>query len=269
MDFVEHPLKTMKAYRSILLSVAALLALATPSARAALVVTDGGFENPTVTGDNSFNQGVTNWHDSSTSWSSYVYIHSVQIASTSQVYGSEVDGGWIYQSLGTRSAGEDSIGFNFDAIERDRNGYGWNDKGLIINLYSGSFAGADGTDIDAALTSFGAIEISASDIFATPLSNTGADRETVNFTTSSIDLTGVAVGTEIWVRIETTVGVSATDDKAIYIDNFAIVPEPGAALLGGLGTLMLLMRRKRQPPFPRPPVRPNGSFRSLSQKANS
>jgi hypothetical protein len=27
--------------------------------------------------------------------------------------------------------------------------------------------------------------------------------------------------------------------------------------------------KTRQPPFPRPPVRPNGSFRSLSQKANS
>jgi hypothetical protein len=41
----------------------------------------------------------------------------------------------------------------------------------------------------------------------------------------------------------------------------------GKTIEAGLIASELLLRR--QPPFPRPPVRPNGSFRSLPQKANS
>lgn len=240
----------MKTMRTILVVAVGILALTAGSTQAALVVTDGGFANPNVgTTDNNNNQNVGSWYDSSTSWSSFVYYNS-QLASTSQMYGSEVDGGWIYQSLGTVSAKAGSISFTFDAVERNRNTpYGW-PEGLTIDLYEGAFGlAADGTDIDLSLSSIGAIVISRDDIFATPTLNTGADRETVNFTTSSIDLTGVLEGTEVWVRIETNISNPAVA-KGLYLDNFSanvsFIPEPSTAILAGLGLAGLTLRRRRK-----------------------
>jgi len=235
-------MKTMKTRNSILLSAAALL-LAEPSAMAALVVIDGGFENSSVgAGDNSFSQSVVDWFDSSPNWSSFAYRNLSQLSTGSQVYASESDSGFIYQSLGTRSAGENTIVFNFDAIERDRSGYDWPGS-ITFDFYSGDFlAAADGTDIDASLTSFDTLTIAAGDIFSTPLLNTGTDRETVNHTTSSIDLTGVTVGDQVWVRIGTITG---DGNKGFYIDNVAIIPEPSSAALIGVAGLALMLRRRR------------------------
>jgi hypothetical protein len=52
--------------------------------------------------------------------------------------------------------------------------------------------------------------------------------------------------------------------------SIAAVPEPSSMLLAAVGALAMLRRRRvEQPPFPRPPVRPIGSFRGLPQKAKS
>ena len=211
------------------------------SANAALVVTNGGFDSPALV-DGAQSQDPGSWYDSSDTWSSYTIHNSTEIPIASEVL--VINGGWVHQSLGTRSAGEKILSVTYDAFERTNRSYG----DVVFDVYAGTFSPANDNDdvADEGLTLLGSFTVTSADLGFTQGS---VDQEVkLGHTAGAVDLTGAAVGTQIWLRIsESDSGTSSGQPHQGFIENLSVtaVPEPSSTALLGLGGLALVLRRKR------------------------
>lgn len=229
-------------------AVAALLV--SPAAHGVVVLANGDFQN----GGNVTNiEDVPDWFDSNTgaffeqAWiSSHVAPNSTNnvIFSSfeSDDFGTPTsnvnDGSWIYQSIGTADAATElEVGFDWGTPTDDGGG---RHIGITVGVYAydgvGGFVGADGTDVrggaGVTLLDFQSFEI---------LSTTGGGQSVSDV--ANLDLTG-AGGQELFLRINGF--VAGTTESWPWVDNVSVaaVPEPSIALLGGLGILGLLRRRR-------------------------
>lgn len=222
--------------------------LITPQmSQAALSVNDGAFSNPSVA-NGSANTNITNWYDEAgDTFTSFIFHKTSEFGvGTDQLLAFGSGNGYAYQSLGTRVLGEDTMTVSLDAYERPTVTRFF--PTLEIDIYAGSFgSAANGTDINATLTSLGMLTLTGTNMFTTPLD--GSDGESViGFTVpGSVDLSGLAVGTEIWMRLHAPDATGTT--SAVYIDNVSVklsaVPEPSSAALLSLGGLALILHRRK------------------------
>lgn len=216
--------------------------LAAPS-HAALSVTDGGFENPAVA-SGAFGTSITNWFIVSTP---QITNNTTNISgSTSQVL--ELGRGHIvYQSLGTKAAGDDLLAVTLDGHENDVDLRYFRDA--FVDIYAGTFAGADNSDVDVFLTSLQTLTVSAATLGFSSQTDASDGEFVLGANVGSVDISGVSAGTEMWIRI---VSASPRGAFSSYIDNVAIsvtgsapVPAP-AALPAGLALLGFVAARRRR-----------------------
>jgi MYXO-CTERM domain-containing protein len=245
--FQPYP-KTMKKL-FIPLSCIALSATAT---NAALTVTNGNFE----TGGGNNIDNVTSWNDYNSSFWHGAWVTNASAitpngtnvvvlgsndnsATTIATISANVnDGSYLYQSIGT-AAGATSLQVNFDFGQPDDDN-GGRTLGMTVGIYAydglGGFTAADNTDVRG----------------ASGVSFLGAQ----SFTYNSVNLND-----QIFAQIA-TISLSGAGTQELFlrfnnyrpantqswsvIDNVTItpIPEPAAALLGGLGLLGLLRRRR-------------------------
>mgnify|MGYP000137747967 CR=1 FL=1 len=141
----------------------------------------------------------------------------------------------IYQSIGTVEANTD-YSFSFEVGKR-------NDQPLPAVVEIGLWGDTDDNGVpDTAL-----IELGLSDIGTPPDGTTG--QETMAVISSSVvnssTFDSQAIGKDLFFYISTS--NSTAGAHQILFDNVAAIPEPSttAALLGGLGLTLVLLRRRR------------------------
>jgi hypothetical protein len=236
-----------------------LLAMAIGTANAALVLTNGNFQAQTVALNGS-STSITSWFESSTSnFADYLFNSTTQLgtgSTTSLLL--EATTSYVYQSLGTTTGSEGSITVSGTAIDRYATSGGGRTFGAVtIQLFSGT-PGSSGDGIAlTGVTSLGTFTIGESagagiDLnlgFGDTKPETGTAAQSAFFTTTAFNLSALAPGTEVWLQISApTSGTVAPNDRNPVLDDLSInvsaIPEPSTALLGGLGLLMLLRRRR-------------------------
>jgi hypothetical protein len=208
------------------------LALFAGSANATLIVTNGDLESPDIGGlgwqtmPNPWFQSTAQARQHSKNFiksdAGNGYTKSQHIAFAPNAY--------VYQSLGSKSSGETGIDWTFFQGRFSDNN---STAGFSISFYEGNgvFAGANGTDV----AGVGLTQIDST--YFAPLGNPGPDGR---INTGTLDITSVADGTEIWLRIGSdSGGYAPVDDVAIMV-----VPEPATLALLGLGMIGLVIRRK-------------------------
>jgi hypothetical protein len=228
----------MKYKLASYIGAAFTLALATPSAFAALTITNGDFS-----ADATLTNNVTGWFDRGTTgqyWESTWAGPDVSPNGTS-VLGLSWNGGpnWAYQSIGTKSTGDSSMTVGFDVGSFTDAG-GNRDLGVTFSLYKsdGSFVPADNTDVAGAsgITLVGSYDIMSSGVAPGAM--------VTGLTTGSFDLSGVTTSDALYLRVVNYAGTTGEPWTAVDNITMTVIPEPGAALLGGLGLLALLRRRR-------------------------
>lgn len=134
-------------------------------------------------------------------------------------------GGFVQRSIGTTLGSETSISFALDVVERNNR----NDWGAIAISLTGSISGAIGTPF--VLNPNNASFTAANDILLQQAAGT-------------FDLTALPAQ-ELFLRISNASGSDAAAQESFF-DNVtaSVVPEPSEGLLGGLGMLILLRRRR-------------------------
>lgn len=240
----------MSIHRGIL-AVGGIAALLPISAHAALSVTNGSMGTTNRNGQYIDGGG---WFESTvtTNWIEGSWANPGSYPATFPT-GSGMaclfdNPGYLYQSLGTIDVSflNGSMSLTSDFAQKSDDQI----VDCIFTVYYGSFTGANGTDIaGGGLTQLFTRTMSATDQgLTTGYASGRATNVAVN--SSPIDLTGLAAGTEIWLRIQRLTGDPNGGNLGngdVIIDNVAVttqVPEPTAALLGCLGLIGLLRRRR-------------------------
>lgn len=236
---------------------ACLLATAT-STQAALSITNGDFE--TGIADQSTPEDVTGWFDMNNGQATFFQhtwhdsrdaevptdaqsgFSGQAAAALSGIAGdgqpSGLTGSWLYQSIGS-DATVSTLSIRFDWGDFGNINGNLRDLGITVAVYelTGSFTAADSVDINGAggVTLLDFVSLSELKLGASGPSKLFLD-ETVNLDISSQS------GGELFLRFNNWDG--GADTPWMMLDNVEIVPEPSAALLGGLGLLGLLRRRR-------------------------
>ena len=224
--------------------------------QAALIVTNGGFSNPYGSsvshGIGDFWKYAQDWHVTNTSSTKNFTFAKDNIFLPANEYYLYVDrpGDSIYQSLGTRDAGDAGIQFKFDAFERgEPSGEGEAFEQVTLEIYydnsGGSFTPANGTEVNT-LALLDSQTILGSSLGFDGLAGGGSE-SAFDVMTSVLDLTGAPIGSEIYLRI----GQDGNNGEP-YLDNLSshvieAVPEPSTYVMAvlGLSGMTLLVRRKR------------------------
>jgi hypothetical protein len=245
----------MKTRLASYLGTAFAVALLSPSAFAVLSISNGDFESGIVDEANQTN--VSGWFDVTTgqffenTWQSSVNgIVSTDLESgfsgqANTVFSAFVPtpegdvnvGSWLYQSIGTAN-GATTLDLTFQ-WGNPQDAPAGRDLGITVGVYAwdgiGAFVAGDDVDVlnAAGVTLLDSVSFSA-------LGEPGGP--TLHDALASLDLTG-AGSQELFLRFNNF--EPGTGDTAwVALDNVAIVPEPSAALLSGLGVLALLRRRR-------------------------
>lgn len=235
-----------------MLGATASIALLAPCAFGAVTVTNGDFE--TGGGDNIDN--VTSWSDPSNgtfwqgSWqtnagfitpngTNVIVLGSYESGAVQNTASADANAGnYLYQSIGTaEGAPTISVQFDWGAPNDDPGG---RQLGLTVGIYAydglGGFTPGDNTDVRGA----GGITFLGSQSFT--LTSTGVDG-LIGTALASIDVSG-AGSQELFLRFNNY--RPGNTESWTVLDNVSAmaVPEPSVALLGGLGLLGLLRRRR-------------------------
>ncbi|MBN8460727.1 MAG: hypothetical protein J0M04_23090 [Verrucomicrobia bacterium] len=221
--------------------------LAPDIGHAALTVTNGTFG---TTNRNAQYVDGGGWFESTTStnWVEGSWANPGSYAATfpsgsgmACLFDGATTNAYIYQSLGTIDlsilGGSMSISADFAEKADDTT------VNCTFTVFAGNFTGAHGTDIaGGGLTTLFSRTLTATDQGLTAASGNSSRAVGVAVNTSPINLTGLPVGTSVWLRI----GRPSNGTGDVILDNVAVttVPEPAGVLLGALGALGLL-RRKR------------------------
>lgn len=214
------------------------IALSATATNAALSITNGDFS-----ADAAQTHNVTGWYDTVTadapSWWQTTWAGPTVSPNGTSVLGLSYMGGttnWAYQSIGTNSDSLATITIGFDAGSFTDAWGDPRDLGITVSVYKtdGTFIPGDNTDIDGAagvtlLDSFNWSQLVERGVMVTGIEGI-------------LDISGATSTDELFLRFENFAG--ANGEPWTAVDNISIIPEPGAALLGGLGLLGLLRRRK-------------------------
>ena len=212
-----------------------IVALGT-AAHGAIAVTNGDFENPDV--GTAQVQNITDWFDSTGNFTSWQQSDDSSGGSSSGsqagVFG-QGNIGWMYQSIGTLSAGATTLDYAFDQVTFLAGNSG---SGMDLRFFSGTPGGtpADGTDIDA-LT--GLTQIGSTISYATTPVSTNTARS------GSVDVSALAAGTQVWIDFTSTTGgnvFALIDDLTVTETS---IPAP-AALPAGLVLIAVAASRRRR-----------------------
>ena len=205
----------------VLAAISAVAPMAS-DARADLIVTNGDFESSYTN-----IQDVPQWFDQTTAFKEWINSTGSILSDNATGYTASQHlamgpGALVYQSLGAKTAGQSSINWSFFQGRFSDN---VSSTGFAVTFYAGAFTGADDVDITG-VTQIGSTASVAA---------LGAD---VNgrINSGSVNISGVADGTEIWLRI------ASTEDGYAPIDNISVsaIPEPSSIVLLSLGLLGLL-----------------------------
>lgn len=225
--------------------------LATPllsqSASAALAVTNGTFgtnnqNGGIVDGGGWFESSTTNWVEGS--WSN----GNAQAFPAGTGMALLMDGGgatlgYLYQSIGLIDAADLAAGtlrITSDFAQKTDG----ETNNARFDILVGNFTGSNGTDIlGGGLTSLGTFSLTAAQQGLT--FDRDVNSRALGITVANVSLAGRSVGDQIWLRIaEDRLTTFTAGDLIIDNVTATVVPEPSIALLGGLGALALLRRRR-------------------------
>lgn len=227
---------------------AALLLAALP-ASGAIMVTDGTFD--TGAGTEAAGTDIVGWFDTNTSagatdwWTNTSYVNGISPTPTIGVILGDGTGGvggpgrtggrFLYQDIGTK---EDGIGYTISLdYGQPTDGNADRAVGIRIEIYQGTFAGA-ADDVDIATGGLTLIQT-----LNTPMTSLVGEGNFASYS-SPLDLSTANTSDPLWLKLSNVPGTGTQDGSWAVIDNVAIVPEPGAAVLGMLGALGLLRRRR-------------------------
>lgn len=241
----------MSVMRLLPLSFFAFCAVASPARAAVTGLINGNFETDVFAGAGGLadRSDITSWFESSTGSTNYYYDwlgHTTSAAvmggNLTNVLGFSNTGGYVYQAIGTYTAGEQIL-FSGTALKRNTNGY----SGLKVELLSGNFTGADGTALaGAGVTLLTTQTYTQADLGLGAF--TGATTGAAAFAkTLDAGNSGVA-GTTLWLRLS-----APNSGVETFVDNLSVssVPEPSAyagatvALAASFAGMRSLRRRRR------------------------
>lgn len=231
------------------LCVAALVAvLYVIPARAEFVgITNGDFE-----AQSGKSYSVTAWNESSLTsldsnsdyYTDWLYKDAGGYLGTdhTEVFGMSNSPGWIYQQIGTQSAGL-QVTVSGDAIQAIGGGESF--RGFTVELWTGGTASAAGDLVE--LNSLGATQVASYSITGADLGFVaGAGAQLAHWTTPALAPTG-ATGSPLWLRI----GAGAADGET-FLDNITAsanpVAEPSTLVLlvvGAFGLLAYAWRKQK------------------------
>jgi hypothetical protein len=215
-------------------------------AQAALTLTNGNFDSGITPGSNQNN--IVGWFDGNNhptgfwedTWQSTTNLPTGHSGGVAALSGEAAATNFFYQAIGTRDSGDATLDFSI-TVGAFSDGPPLSTKTgtLNVGLYeqTGSFTGADGTDVHGA----GGISQVGSTL-ALSISRVGGPGAVASSEAGSFDISGTSTSNPLYLRFQWV----PTGGSYMSVDNAAItvVPEPSAALLGGLGVLALFRRRR-------------------------
>ncbi len=218
--------KSICRYVSLfVLAAISAVALMASDARADLIVTNGDFESSCAD-----IQNVPQWFDQTAAPFFEEWINSSGSILSDNVTGYTASqhlamgpGGLVYQSLGPKTAGQSLINWSFFQGRFSDN---VSSTGFAVTFYAGAFTGADDVDITGVTQIGSTASLAALSAGVNGRINSG-----------SVNISGVANGAEIWLRI-----VSTTEGGYAPIDNISVssIPEPSTIILLSISLFGLL-----------------------------
>jgi hypothetical protein len=250
---------SMKNKLASYIGAAFTVALTAPTAFGALTLTNGNFE----TGGGATIDDVTGWLDPSngTYWqgtwvtnitgispndTNVVVLGSFESGGTQGAASADARfGNHLYQAIGTKAIGDTTLEVDFQYGQPDDDP-GGRQLGVTVAIYGydgiGTFVAANDTNLYTASQTVGS-GVTLLDFESFQFGTTTTADQALVAAQAALDITGA--GSQMLYLSFNNYRPANTQSWSV-IDNVSItaIPEPSAALLGGLGMLVMLRRRR-------------------------